>query len=63
MTYLSTLPIVILSKLMKKLARISPKAIVIAEPIIGKKAKNPVHAPCPAMKRWAFSRSRRFTCK
>ena len=45
------------------LERISPRAIVIALPRTGRKAKNPIHAPWPERKRWALSRSFFFTCK
>ena len=40
---------------MTTLARIRPSVTVMALPSTGKKAKNPIHAPCPAMKRWARS--------
>lgn len=61
MTYLIALPSAMLTKLIQKLARIRPKAMVIAEPRIGRKAKNPIQAPCPAMKCWALSMSRLLT--
>lgn len=33
------------------LARVSPKTMVIALPRIGRKAKKPIHAPRPSIKR------------
>ena len=55
--YLSSFPIVILVTVIKMLARIRPKQMVMAEPMMGRKAKKPIQAPRPAMKRWARSRS------
>ena len=44
------------------LARISPNAMVMADPKTGTKAKKPIHAPRPAMKRVARPRSFCLTC-
>ena len=49
MMYRNTFPMVILVILIGRLARISPKAMVIPEPMMGRKAKNPAQAPFPFM--------------
>ena len=51
MTYLKILPIVMLKIDIGTLARIRPSRMVMALPRMGRKAKNPIHAPLPAMKR------------
>ena len=50
-------------KVMTTLERISPSKIVIAEPSTGRKAKKPIQAPRPAIKRSARSRSFCLTCR
>ena len=50
-------------KVMMTLERIRPKAMVMALPKTGRKAKNPIHAPRPAINRWALSRSSFLTCR
>ena len=45
----------ILKAVTKKLERISPKATEMAEPKIGKKAKNPIQEPRPCIKCIALS--------
>ena len=48
-------------KVMMMFERIRPKAMVMALPNTGRKAKKPIHAPRPARNRWALSRSFFFT--
>ena len=43
--------------------RINPNAMVMALPMIGTNAKNPIHAPRPAMNRSALSKSFLLTCR
>ena len=50
-TYLKILPMVMLKIDIGTLARIRPSRMVMALPRMGRKAKNPIHAPLPAMKR------------
>lgn len=45
------------------LALVSPKTMVMALPNRGRKAKNPIQAPLPAMNRSALSRLSFFTCR
>ena len=48
-------------KVMMMLERISPRAMVMALPKTGRKAKKPIQAPRPARNRCARSRSFFFT--
>ena len=54
---------VMLSMEMGMLALVSPKTMVMALPKRGRNAKNPIHAPLPAMNRSALSRLSFFTCR
>ena len=45
------------------LALVKPSTMVMALPNKGRKAKNPIHAPLPAMNRSALSRFSFFTCR
>ena len=46
---------VILRMVMTILERVKPRTTVMALPMMGRKAKNPIHEPRPAMNRWARS--------
>ena len=48
-------------KVIMMFERIRPKAMVMALPKTGRKAKNPIQAPRPAIKRWALSSFSLFT--
>lgn len=61
--YLSTLPMVMLRMEIGMLALVNPNTMVMALPNRGRKAKNPIQAPRPAMKRSALSRLSFFTCR
>lgn len=61
--YLRTFPMVMLRMERGRLARMRPSMMVMALPKIGMKAKNPIHAPCPAMNRSALSRLSCDTCR
>ena len=54
---------VILSIEIGILALVKPKTMVMALPNSGRKAKNPIQAPLPAMNRSALSRLYFFTCR
>ena len=62
-TYLSTLPMVMLRMEMGTLALVKPSTMVMALPRRGRKAKNPIQAPLPAMNRSALSRLSFLTCR
>ena len=61
--YLTTLPTVMETNVMTGFALISPRRMVIADPSRGTKAKNPMYAPRPRMKRRALSMSFGDTCR
>lgn len=48
-------------KVMKMFARMRPKRMVMALPMTGRKAKKPIHAPLPFMKRPALSKDALLT--
>ena len=62
-TYLNTFPMVMLRMEMGTFALVNPSTMVTALPSSGRKAKNPIHAPRPAMNRSALSRLSFFTCR
>ena len=62
-TYRTVLPMSTLTAEMSKLARISPSRMQIAVPMMGRKEKNPIHAPRSPMKRRAFSSFSWLTCR
>ena len=61
--YLSTLPMVMLRMEIGMLALVNPNTMVMALPNRGRKAKNPIQAPRPAINFWAFSILSRLTCR
>lgn len=63
MTYRRNFPMVMETMEKSRLALMKPSIMVMAEPMIGRNAKKPIHAPWPAMNRLAFSRFSFLTCR